>query len=152
MKSRCIILALILLTACRTRNEVVKRETQQTVAVQSVAASTLATENERWHEVTIRETVIMEADSTGTMRERLRTTVRETTDGEHGRKIENNIRKLDSAAFYSESNVIYQSKTENAAERKRPRFWMVLFFIILSLAAIGFAVVFLWHKTLKKWI
>lgn len=142
----------MMLVACRSRREIEQRATQQTVAVQSVEASTIAAAVDRWEETIISEIVIMQADSTGALQETARVTATEKRQGERGQKIENNDKKVDSAAFSRESEVSYKETKEDAGERPKTRFWRNTFFYFVLLAAIVVLVVLLWRKTLGKWI
>lgn len=147
-----ILLSVTLLVACRSRREIEQRATQQTVAVQSVEASTIAAAVDRWEETIIREIVIMQADSTGAMQETARMTATEKRQGEREQKTEENTQKVDSTAFSSESEASYKEIKEDAGERPKTRFWRNTFFYFVLLAAIVVLVVLLWRKTLGKWI
>lgn len=92
----------------------------------------------------------MQADTTGELRPVLK--VVEKSRSEDKEKNEENTQKLDSAAFLSNDNIITLQETEKPAERKKTRFWMCAFFVLLGLAAIDVCIVILWRKTLKKWI
>lgn len=143
-----ILLSAMMLVACRSRREIEQRATQQTVAVQSVEASTIAAAVDRWEETIIREVVIMQADSTGALQETARVTATEKRQGEHEQKIEENTQKVDSTAFSIESEVSYKETKEDAGERPKTRFWRNTFFYFVLLAAIAILVVLLWRKTL----
>jgi cobalamin biosynthesis Mg chelatase CobN len=147
-----ILLFATMFAACRSRLEVEQRSMQQTVAVQSVEASTIAAAVDRWEETIIREVVIMQADSTGALHETARVTATEKRQGEREQKTEENTQKVDSTAFSSESEVIYKETKEDAGERPKTRFWRNTFFYLVLLAAIVVLVVLLWRKTLGKWI
>ena len=92
----------------------------------------------------------MQADSVGELRPVLRVIENRQCDMEE--KIAENVQKLDSAAFSSESEVITKEIEEKPAEAVKTRFWRNAFFWLLGLAAIGVGVVFLWRKTLGRWI
>jgi cobalamin biosynthesis Mg chelatase CobN len=148
-----ILLTLSILSGCRSHREIEQRETQHAVAVQSVAATTIASAVEDWNETIVRELVVMQADSTGTLKETARMTSTEHRTGRHGQKIENNDKKVDSAAFSSEMQVNYKEQNETTAERQKTRFWRNAFFYVVMFAAIVILVVLLWHKSnLKSWI
>lgn len=114
----------------------------------AIKADHVATESASWEFV--REVVVMQADSAGDLRPVLR--VVEKSQGNAEEKIAENVQKLDSAAFSSESEVITKEIKEKSAEAVKTRFWRNAFFWLLGLAAIGVGVVLLWRKTLKKWI
>ena len=92
----------------------------------------------------------MQADTAGELRPVWKMV--EKSRNEEKEKTAENTQKLDSAAFSSENDRIILQEKEKPAERKKTRFWMWAFFILLGLAAIGVGIVFLWRKTLKPWI
>ena len=92
----------------------------------------------------------MQADSVGELRPVLRVIEKRQCDTEE--KIAENVQKLDSAAFSSESEVITKEIEENPVEAVKTRFWRNAFFWLLGLAAIGVGVVLLWRNTIGKWI
>ena len=98
----------------------------------------------------IREVIVLQADTAGELRPVWKMV--EKSRNEEKEKTAENTQKLDSAAFSSENDRIILQEKEKPAERKKTRFWMWAFFILLGLAAIGVGVVFLWRKTLKPWI
>lgn len=98
----------------------------------------------------IREVIVLQADTAGELRPVWKMV--EKSRNEEKQKTVENTQKLDSAAFSSKNDIIILQEKEKTAERKKTRFWMWAFFVLFGLAAIGVGVVFLWRKTLLKWI
>ena len=153
MKKATIIYAILLVTAsCRHTESLSSHERQETIAVNTTNVTGLSMKAERWAETRIVETVVMEADSNGVLRERLKKVTTERTERIGEEKIAENTAKIDSAAFLSESDRIILRNEEKPSERRKTAFWRNAFFVVLGLAAIGVGVVFLWRKTLGRWM
>ena len=153
MKKATIIYAILLVTAsCRHTESLSSHERQEAIAVNTTNVTGLSMKAERWAETRIVETVVMEADSNGVLRERLKKVTTERTERIGEEKIAENTAKIDSAAFLSESDRIILRNEEKPSERRKTAFWRNAFFVVLGLAAIGVGVVFLWRKTLGRWM
>lgn len=140
--------AFAILGCSSTRTTVTEQRHADSIAVEARKAESL-TSRESVSDY-IREVIVMQADTTGELRPVWK--MIEKSRNEKKEETAENTQKLDSAAFSSESEVITKETKEKPAEAKKTRFWMWAFFILLGLAAIGVGVVFLWRKTLWKWI
>ena len=142
-------LAAFALFGCRaTRSTTIEHRHADSIAVEARKAESL-TSTESVSDY-IREVIVLQADTAGELRPVWK--VVEKSRNEEKQKTAINTQKLDSAAFSSENDRIILQEKEKPAERKKTRFWMWAFFILLGLAAIGVCIVFLWRKTLKPWI
>ena len=140
--------AFAILTACGSRREAIATRHTDSIAVEARKAESL-TSRESVSDY-VREVIVLQADTAGELRPVWKMV--EKSRNEEKEKTAENTQKLDSAAFSSENDRIILQEKEKPAERKKTRFWMWAFFILLGLAAIGVGVVFLWRKTLKPWI
>ena len=140
--------AFAFLTACGSRREAIATWHTDSIAVEARKAESL-TSRESVSDY-VREVIVMQADTAGELRPVWKMV--EKSRNEEKQKTAENTQKLDSAAFSSENDRIILQEKEKPAERPKTRFWMWAFFILLGLAAIGVGVVFLWRKTLLKWI
>ena len=142
----------LLLTAfvfgCTAKNVVTEHRKADSIAVEARRAESL-TSRESVSDY-VREVIVLQADTAGELRPVWKMV--EKSRNEEKEKTAENTQKLDSAAFSSENDRIILQEKEKPAERKKTRFWMWAFFVLLGLAAIGVGVVFLWRKTLLKWI
>lgn len=140
--------AFAILGCSSTRTAVTEHRHADSVAVESRKAESL-TSTYRTEDY-IREVIVLQADTAGELRPVWKMV--EKSRNEEKQKTAENTQKLDSAAFLSENDRIIPQEKEKPAERPKTRFWMWAFFVLLGLAAIGVGVVFLWRKTLWKWI
>ena len=140
--------AFAILGCSSTRTTVTERRHADSIAVEARKAESLT--NRESVSDYIREVIVLQADTAGELRPVWK--VVEKSRNEEKQKTAENTQKLDSAAFSSENDRIILQEKEKPAERPKTRFWMWAFFILLGLAAIGVGVVFLWRKTLSKWI
>lgn len=140
--------AFAILGCSSTRTAVTEHRHADSIAVEARKAESL-TSRESVSDY-IREVIVMQADTAGELRPVWKMV--EKSRNEENQKTVENTQKLDSAAFSSENDRIILQEKEKPAERKKTRFWIWAFFILLGLAAIGVGVVFLWRKTLLKWI
>ena len=144
-----LLLAAFALFGCRaTRSTTAEHRHADSIAVEARKAESL-TSRESVSDY-IREVIVMQADTAGELRPVWKMV--EKSRNEEKEKTAENTQKLDSAAFSSNDDRIILQEKEKPAERPKTRFWMWAFFILLGLAAIGVGVVFLWRKTLLKWI
>lgn len=144
-----LLLAAFALFGCRaTRSTTAEYRHADSIAVEARKAESL-TNTESVSDY-IREIVVLQADTAGELRPVLKMV--ERSRNEDKQKTAINTRKTDSAAFSMESDRIILQNKEKPAERRKTAFWRNAFFVVLGLAAIGVGVVFLWRKTLKKWI
>lgn len=144
-----LLLAAFVLFGCRvTRSTTAEYRHADSIAVEARKAESLtSTESVTDY---IREVVVLQADTAGELRPVWK--VVEKSRNEEKQKTVINTQKLDSAAFSSESDRIILRNEEKPAERRKTAFWRNAFFVVLGLAAIGVGVVFLWRKTLRRWI
>ena len=140
--------AFAILGCSSTRTAVTEHRHADSIAVEARKAESL-TRHESVSDY-IREVIVMQADTAGELRPVWKMV--EKSRNEEKQKTAENTQKLDSAAFSSENDRIILQEKEKPAERPKTRFWMWAFFVLLGLAAIGAGVVFLWRKTLWKWI
>lgn len=140
--------AFAILGCSSTRTTVTERRHSDIIAVEARKAESL-TSSESVSDY-IREVIVLQADTAGELRPVWKMV--EKSRNEEKQKTAENTQKIDSAAFSSENDRNIQQEKEKPAERQKTRFWMWAFFILLGLAAIGVGVVFLWRKTLWKWI
>jgi hypothetical protein len=144
-----LLLAAFALFGCRaTRSTTAEHRYADSIAVEARKAESL-TSTESVSDY-IREVIVMQADTAGELRPVWKMV--EKSRNEEKQKTAENTQKLDSAAFSSENDRIILQEKEKPVERPKTRFWMWAFFILLGLAAIGVGVVFLWRKTLWKWM
>lgn len=142
-------LAAFALFGCRaTRSTTAEHRHADSIAVEARKAESL-TSTESVSDY-IREVIVLQVDTVGELRPVWK--VVEKSRNEEKQKTVINTQKTDSAAFSMESDRIILQNEEKPAERKKTAFWRNAFFVVLGLAAIGVGVVFLWRKTLKKWI
>ena len=137
-----------LLVSCSARREAVTRHRSDSIALTAISSDRIAEAD--WSCRWSRELLVMQADSVGELRPVLRVIEKRQCDTEE--KIAENVQKLDSAAFSSESEVITKEIEEKPVEAVKTRFWRNAFFWLLGLAAIGVGVVLLWRNTIGKWI
>ena len=140
--------AFAILTACGSRREVISTRHADSIAVEARKAESL-TSRESVSDY-IREVIVLQADTAGELRP-----VWKMVEKSHNRekqKTEENMQKIDSAAFSSESEVIIKETKEKPVEAVKTRFWRNAFFWLLGLAATVIGVVTLWRKTIAKWI
>jgi hypothetical protein len=140
--------AFAILGCSSTRTTVTERRHADSIAVEARKAEAL-TSRESMSDY-IREVIILQADTAGELRPVWKMV--EKSRNEEKEKTAENTQKLDSAAFSSENDRIISQEKEKPAEAVKTRFWRNAFFWILGLAAIGVGVVFLWRKTIGKWI
>ena len=140
--------AFAILGCSSTRTTVTERRHADSIAVEARKAESL-TSTESVSDY-IREVIVLQADTAGELRPVWK--VVEKSRNEEKQKTAINTQKLDSAAFSSESDRIILQNEEKPAERRKTAFWRNAFFVVLGLAAIGVGVVFLWRKTLGRWI
>lgn len=140
--------AFAILGCSSTRTTLTERRHFDSIAIEARKAESL-TSSERMEDY-FREVIILQADTAGELRPVWKMV--DKSRNEEKQKTAENTQKLDSTAFSSENDIIIQQEKEKPAERKKTRFWMWAFFVLLGLAAIGVGVVFLWRKTLWKWI
>ena len=131
-----------------TRTTVTERRHADSIAVEARKAEALIS-RESVSDY-IREVIVMQADTAGELRPVWKMV--EKSHNEENEKTAENMQKLDSAAFSSENDRIISQEKEKPAEAVKTRFWRNAFFWILGLAAIGVGVVFLWRKTLGRWM
>ena len=144
-----LLLAAFTLFGCRaTRSTTAEYRHADSIAVEARKAESL-TSTESVSDY-IREVVVLQADTTGELRPVWK--VVEKSRNEEKQKTAVNTQKTDSAAFSMESDRITLQNEEKPAERRKTAFWRNAFFVVLGLAAIGVGVVFLWRKTLGRWI
>ena len=144
-----LLLAAFALFGCRaTRSTTAEHRHADSIAIEARKAESL-TSTESVSDY-IREVIVLQADTAGELRPVWK--VVEKSRNEEKQKTAINTQKLDSAAFSSESDRIILQNEEKPAERRKTAFWRNAFFVVLSLAAIGVCVVFLWRKTLGRWI
>ena len=144
-----LLLAAFALFGCRaTRSTTIEHRHADSIAVEARKAESL-TSTESVSDY-IREVIVLQADTAGELRPVWK--VVEKSRNEEKQKTAINTQKLDSAAFSSESDRIILQNEEKPAKHPKTRFWMWAFFVLLGLAAIGVGIVFLWRKTLWKWI
>ena len=144
-----LLLAAFALFGCRaTRSTTAEHRHADSIAVEARKAESL-TSTESISDY-IREVIVMQADTTGELLPVWK--VVEKSRNEEKQKIAVNMRKTDSSAFSMESDRIILQNDEKPAERRKTAFWRNAFFVVLGLAAIGVGVVFLWRKTLGRWI
>lgn len=142
-------LAAFALFGCRaTRSTTAEHRHADSIAVEARKAESL-TSTESVSDY-IREVIVLQVDTVGELRPVWK--VVEKSRNEEKQKTVINTQKTDSAAFSMESDRIILQNEEKPAERRKTAFWRNAFFVVLGLAAIGVGVVFLWRKTLKKWI
>lgn len=140
--------AFAILGCSSTRNTVTEHRHADSIAVEARKANSL-TSSERMEDY-FREIIILQADTAGELRPVWKMV--EKSRNEEKQKTEENTQKLDSAAFSSENDRIMLQEKEKPAERKKTRFWIWAFFVLLGLAATVVGVVTLWRKTIAKWI
>ena len=140
--------AFAILGCSSTRTAVTEHRRAGSIAVEARKAEALSS-RESVSDY-IREVIVLQADAAGELRPVWKMV--ERSRNEEKQKTAENTQKLDSAAFSSENDRITLQEKEKPAERTKTRFWMWAFFILLVLAAIGVCVVFLWRKTLGRWI
>lgn len=140
--------AFAILGCSSTRTTVTERRHADSIAIEARKAESLT--NRESVSDYVREVIVMQADTAGELRPIWKMV--EKSRNEEKQKTAENTQKLDSAAFSSENDRIILKEKEKPAERQKTRFWMWAFFVLLGLAAIGVGVVFLWRKTLWKWI
>lgn len=140
--------AFAILGCSSTRTAVTEHRHADSIAVEARRAESLT--NRESVSDYIREVIVMQADTAGELRPVWKMV--EKSRNEEKQKTAENTQKLDSAVFSSENDRIILQEKEKPAERPKTRFWMWAFFVLLGLAAIGVGVVFLWRKTLWKWI
>ena len=140
--------AFAILGCSSTRNTVTEHRHADSIAVEARKAESL-TSRESVSDY-IREIIVLQADTAGELRP-----VWKMVEKSHNRekqKTEENMQKIDSAAFSSESEVITKETKEKPVEAVKTRFWRNAFFWLLGLAATVVGVVLLWRKTITKWI
>ena len=140
--------AFAILGCSSTRNTVTEHRHADSIAVEARKAESL-TSRESVSDY-IREVIVLQADTAGELRP-----VWKMVEKSHNRekqKTEENMQKIDSAVFSSESEVIIKETKEKPVEAVKTRFWRNAFFWLLGLAATVIGVVTLWRKTLRKWI
>ena len=140
--------AFAILGCSSTRNTVTEHRHADSIAVEARKAESL-TSRESVSDY-IREVIVLQADPAGELRP-----VWKMVEKSHNRekqKTEENMQKIDSAVFSSESEVIIKETKEKPVEAVKTRFWRNAFFWLLGLAATVVGVVTLWRKTLRKWI
>lgn len=139
---------MLLLTACGSRRKMVsvetRRETADTIAVQTRSVEQLETGERTWER--IREVIVLEADSTGAMKETQHTITRETEREQTTEKTAENVQKVDSTAFSSESNIIYQSIEKKSVERKETAFGVVLIFLFAAIVGLFVSLRKIWKR------
>ena len=140
--------AFAILGCSSTRTAVTEHRHADSIAVEARRAESLT--NRESVSDYIREVIVMQADTAGELRPVWKMV--EKSRNKEKQKTAENTQRLDSAAFSSENDRIILQEKEKPAERPKARFWMWAFFVILGLAASGGGVVFLWRKTLWKWI
>ena len=140
--------AFAFLTACGSRREAIATRHTDSIAVEARKAESLKS-RESVSDY-IREVIVLQADTAGELRP-----VWKMVEKSHNRekqKTEENMQKIDSAVFSSESEVIIKETKEKPVEAVKTRFWRNAFFWLLGLAATVVGVVTLWRKTIAKWI
>ena len=140
--------AFAILGCSSTRNTVTEHRHADSIAVEARKAESL-TSRESVSDY-IREVIVLQADTAGELRP-----VWKMVEKSHNRekqKTEENMQKIDSAVFSSESEVIIKETKEKPVEAVKTRFWRNAFFWLLGLAATVIVVVTLWRKTITKWI
>ena len=140
--------AFAFLTACGSRREAIATRHTDSIAVEARKAESL-TSRESVSDY-VREVIVLQADTAGELRPVWKMV--EKSRNEEKQKTAINTQKLDSAAFSMESDRIILQNEEKPAERRKTAFWRNAFFVVLGLAAIGVGVVFLWRKTLGRWM
>lgn len=138
--------AIVFFSCCTSRREMVERKSFDSIAVTSVKADHIATEIAEWESV--REIIVMHIDSVGNLRPIKR--VIDKTQGKTVERTVENVEKIDSVGFYSQSEVITREKTENTIQGKKNGVLEKCIFFMIVLAVFGFFILFLWHKFTKK--
>lgn len=138
--------AIVFFSCCTSRREMVERKSFDSIAVTSVKADHIATEIAEWESV--REIIVMHIDSVGNLRPIKR--VIDKTQGKTVERTVENVEKIDSVGFSSQSEVITREKTENTIQGKKNGVLEKCIFFMIVLAFFGFFILFLWHKFTKK--